>query len=84
MRKKVIYNQNVSTLVQTSYIKRIEFFLCLPYILLTELRRSVSENLDFSCVHRSMRLVCTSDLSQNSLMLTSCLVNKSYKECYSA
>ena len=49
-------------LVQTSYIKRIKLFLFLPYnkhiinrakyILLTELSRSVWENLDLGRGHR--------------------------------
>ena len=47
-------------------------------ILLTELSRSVWENLDLGrCVQTSLRSVCTHDLGQDSPIQTSCSVNKS-------
>ena len=65
-------------LVQTSHIKRIKLFLFSPYknILLTELSRSVWENLDLG-VQTSLPSVCTYDLGQASPIQTACSVNES-------
>ena len=60
-------------LVQTSHIKRIKLFLCLPLIiniLLTELSRSVWENLDLGRVQTSVKILPSDRLSSvnNSYM----------------
>ena len=67
-------------LVQTSYIKRIESFLFLPYNKhLINRAKSVrmEESWPRSCVQTSLRSVCTYDLGQDSPIQTSCSVNKS-------
>ena len=67
-------------LVQTSYIKRIELFLFLPYNKhLINRAKSVcmGESWPRSCVQTSLRSVCTYDLGQDSPIQTFCSVNKS-------
>ena len=67
-------------IIQTATLNELNCF-CFRHIiniLLTELSRSVWENLDLgSGVQTSLRSVCTYDLSQDSPMQTSCSVNKS-------
>ena len=67
-------------LVQTSYIKRIELFLFLPYNkhLINRAKSAVcmGESWPRSCVQTSLRSVCTYDLGQDSPIQTSCSVNK--------
>ena len=67
-------------LVQSNYIERIKLFLFAPYNkhLVTELSRSVWENLDLDrCVQTSLCSVFSHDLGQNSPIQTSSSVNKS-------
>ena len=67
-------------LVQTSYIKRIELLLSLPYNKhLINRAKSVcmGESWPRSRVQTSLRSVCTYDLGQDSPIHTSCSVNKS-------
>ena len=52
-------------IVQTGYIKRIKLFLFLPYnkhLILTELSRSVWENLDLGRVYRPRSRFSHTDL----------------------
>ena len=67
-------------LVQTSYIKQIRLFLFLPYnkhLINRAQSICMGESWPQLCVQTSLRSVCTYDLGQDSLIQTSCSVNKS-------
>ena len=69
-------------LVQTSHIKRIEFFLFLPYNKhLINRTKSVcmGESWPWSFAQTSLRSVCTYDLGQDSPIQTSRLIRAKYK-----